>query len=87
MVYPIEMSSRVNRSAKKQTLGIKRDSLNTYRTNRISASGKIGFGLNVYDLLGEELNKNGVFSIEMLVNGKRHYFHNLETFSLSLIHI
>ena len=83
MVYPIEMSSRVNRSAKKQTLGIKRDSLNTYRTNRISASGKIGFGLNVYDLLGEELNKNGVFSIEMLVNGKRHYFHNLETFSFA----
>jgi hypothetical protein len=83
MVYPIEMSSRVNRSAKKQTLGIRRDSLNTYRTNRISASGKIGFGLNVYDLLGKELNKNGVFSIEMLVNGKRHYFHNLETFSFA----
>ena len=83
MVYPIEIDSRVNRSIKKQSLGIKRDSLNAYRTNRISASGKIGFGLNVYDLLGKEFNKNGVFSIEMLVNGKRHYFHNLETFSFA----
>ena len=83
IAYPIGEGSRINRSVKKQTLAIKKDSLNNYRTNRISASGSIGFGVNVYDLLGKELNKNGVYSIEMKVNGKRHYYHDVETFSFA----
>jgi hypothetical protein len=83
IAYPIGEGSRINRSVKKQTLAIKKDSLNNYRTNRINASGSIGFGINVYDLLGKELNKNGVYSIEMKVNGKRHYYHDVETFSFA----
>jgi hypothetical protein len=83
IAYPIGEGSRINRSVKKQSLAIKKDSLNNYRTNRISASGSIGFGINVHDLLGKELNKNGVYSIEMKVNGKRHYYHDVETFSFA----
>ena len=83
IAYPIGEASRINRSVKKQTLAIKKDSLNNYRTNRISASGSIGFGINVYDLLGKELNRNGVYSIEMKVNGKRRYYHDVETFSFA----
>jgi hypothetical protein len=83
IAYPIGEGSRINRSVKKQTLALKKDSLNNYKTNRISASGNIGFGINVYDLLGEELNKNGIYSIEMKVNGKRHYYHDVETFSFA----
>ena len=37
IAYPIGEGSRINRSVKKQTLAIKKDSLNNYRTNRISA--------------------------------------------------
>tara|TARA_B100000768_G_C11283063_1_gene379872 strand:- start:1863 stop:3578 length:1716 start_codon:yes stop_codon:yes gene_type:complete len=81
MAYSIGSNSRINRSTKKQSLSIKKDTLNSYITNRISASGKIGFGINAYDFLGKESNKNGVYSIEMLVNGKRYYYHDLETFS------
>jgi murein DD-endopeptidase MepM/ murein hydrolase activator NlpD len=81
MAYSIGSNSRINRSTKKQSLSIKKDTLNSYITSRISASGKIGFGINAYDFLGKESNKNGVYSIEMLVNGKRHYYHDLETFS------
>ncbi|MEZ7992992.1 MAG: M23 family metallopeptidase [Flavobacteriaceae bacterium] len=81
IAYSIGSNSRINRSTKKQSLSIKKDTLNSYITSRISASGKIGFGINAYDFLGKESNKNGVYSIEMLVNGKRHYYHDLETFS------
>ena len=83
IAYPIGLNSRINRSLKNQTLSIKKDSLNNYIANRLSASGKIGFGINVYDLLGKELNKNGVYSLEMKINGKRHYYHDLETFSFA----
>lgn len=83
MVYPIESSSRVNQNSRKQILAFKKDTLNNYIANSITANGKIGFGINTYDRLGKALNKNGVYSIEMLVNGKRHYYHDLETFSFA----
>lgn len=83
MAYPIESSSRINKSPQSRILPIKKDSLDNYITDRISAYGKISFGVNVFDRLGKELNNNGVFSIEMIVNGKRHYYHDLETFSFA----
>ena len=83
IAYPMGSDSRINRSLKNQSLSIKKDSLNNYIANRLSASGKIGFGVNVYDLLGKELNKNGIYSLEMKINGIRHYYHNVETFSFS----
>ncbi len=83
IAYPIGSNSRINRSLKNQSLSIKKDSLNNYITNRLSASGKIGFGVNVYDQLGKELNKNGIYSLEMKINGIRHYYHDVETFSFS----
>lgn len=81
MGYPIESKSRINNSYRKQIIEFKKTSDSTYTTNRITAIGKIGFGINVYDLLGSALNKNGVYSIEMNVNGKRYYYHDVETFS------
>ena len=81
LVYPIDLSSRINGSIKKQNLPIKLDKHNRYFTNRVTALGKIGFGINTYDLVGNESNKNGIYSIEMLVNGKRYYYHDVETFS------
>lgn len=81
LVYPIDLSSRINGSIKKQNLPIKLDKHNRYVTNRVTALGKIGFGINTYDLVGNESNKNGIYSIEMLVNGKRYYYHDVETFS------
>ena len=83
MAYPIESNSRINRTNKNQILPLRKVLDNEYITNRISAFGKISFGVNVFDRLGKELNKNGVYSIEMYVNGKRHYYHKLETFSFA----
>ncbi|CAI8405858.1 MAG: Murein DD-endopeptidase MepM [Flavobacterium sp. SCGC AAA160-P02] len=83
MAYPIESSSRINRGPQSQILPMKKISINEYITDQISAHGKISFGISVFDRLGKELNKNGVYSIEMMVNGKRHYYHDLETFSFA----
>ena len=54
-----------------------------YKVDRIAASGIIGFGVSVFDRLDKAPNKNGIYSLEMLVNGKRFYHHNVETFSFS----
>ena len=81
--YPIATKSHINNSHKKQVIEFKKTSDSTYISNRINAYGKIGFGINTYDRLGQALNKNGVFSIEMKVNDKRFYYHDVETFSFA----
>ena len=54
-----------------------------YIADRISASGTIGFGVHVFDRLDNAWNKNGIYSLEMLVNGKRHYYHDVSSFSFA----
>ncbi len=83
LAYPLTVSSRIYNGNKKIVIPFKKINQKTYRTDEILANGKIGFGINVYDRLNDALNKNGVYSIEMEVNGKQVYHHNLETFSFS----
>ena len=84
--YPIHLDGRINGNNEKLVLPIKRNG-NSYLTNRITAIGDIGFGLTTWDRLGGESNKNGVYSVEMKVNGKRHYYHDFETFSLQRLNL
>jgi len=83
LVYPLSENARINRSNKKTILSFKKIKEHHFTTNQISASGTIGFGVKVFDQLNDALNKNGIYSLEMLVNGKRVYYHDLETFSFS----
>ncbi|NVK51407.1 MAG: M23 family metallopeptidase [Flavobacteriaceae bacterium] len=82
-VYPLSDSSRINNSVNKSLLAFKKINNNTYTTNRISAKGPIGFGIQVFDRLNGAKNKNGIYSLQMKVNGHLVYHHNLETFSFA----
>lgn len=76
-------SSHVNLSNINIPINIKKLQNGLYKASSINAYGKIGFGINTYDMLDGALNKNGVYQIEMFVNGKTYYKHKLETFSFS----
>lgn len=80
-VYPLNNASRINLQNKSFILPLKNSSKGKYIADRISAFGMIGFGVNVFDKLDNAINKNGIYSLEMLVNGKRFYYHDVETFS------
>lgn len=80
--YPLNSESRINGNNKKLVIPMKKKG-DEYTTNRITAIGKVGFGVTTWDRLGQALNKNGVYSIEMKVNGNRTYYHDLETFSFA----
>jgi murein DD-endopeptidase MepM/ murein hydrolase activator NlpD len=82
-VYPLTDSSRVDQSIKKSLLAFKSIGNNTYTTNRINAKGPIGFSIQVYDKLNGAYNKNGIYSLEMNVNGHEVYHHVLKTFSFA----
>ncbi len=82
-VYSLNEEARINQQKKSFQVPIKNIGKGMYTTDRITASGLIGFGVSVFDRFSGMPNKNGIYSLEMLVNGKRFYYHDLETFSFS----
>lgn len=82
-VFSLSSDARVNQQKKSFQIPIKNIDLGKYSANRTTASGVIGFGVSVFDRFNKAPNKNGIYSLEMLVNGKRFYYHDVETFSFS----
>ncbi len=81
--YTLNKGARVNNQNNNILLSLKKIKSGVYTTNKITASGIIGFGVSVFDRLNLAPNKNGIYSLEMLVNGKRFYYHDVETFSFA----
>jgi hypothetical protein len=82
-VYALNADTRINQQRKSFQIPIKNIGKGKYEADRITASGVIGFGVNVIDRFNNSSNRNGIFSLEMLVNGKRFYYHDVETFSFA----
>jgi hypothetical protein len=82
-VYPLSLDARINKQYNSFNVSVKNLGHGKYTAERISASGTIGFGIAVFDQLNNALNKNGIYSLEMLVNGKRQYYHDVATFSFA----
>lgn len=82
-VYPLSYNSRINKQQNSFKVPLKNIGKGIYKADRISASGTIGFGVNAFDRLNRTSNKNGIYSLEMLVNGKRYYYHDVTTFSFA----
>ncbi len=83
MIFPLDDYARINQFSKKTTIPIKNLSEGNYLADRLSANGNIGLGINTFDRLNGAYNKNGIYSLEMKLNGENIYFHNLETFSFN----
>ncbi|WP_254712523.1 M23 family metallopeptidase [Polaribacter pectinis] len=81
--YSLSTDARINQQNKSFSIPIKNMGNGKYSADRISASGTIGFGVSVFDRLDKATNKNGIYSLEMLVNEKRFYYIDVETFSFS----
>ena len=82
-VYALHKDSRVNGKKKNFQLPLKKKGKNKYVVDRISANSSIGFAIDVYDKFNGAYNKNGIYSLEMKVNGKPFYYHKVETFSFA----
>ena len=82
-VYALNSDSRINQQRKSFQIPLKNIEIGKYTADRITASGTIGFSVNVIDQFNNSNNKNGIFSLEMLVNGNLVYYHDVEEFSFS----
>lgn len=83
MAYPLDTNSRINSSNLKSTIPIKKIEEGKYVSSRIEANGIIGLGVVAFDRQDMAMNRNGIYSLEMNVNGQRVYYHDVETFSFA----
>ena len=83
IAYSLDSTSQINQSNAPLQINFTRQKNGSLLADKITASGKIGFGINTFDQLNGALNKNGIYSLELSVNGKKVYYHDLETFSFS----
>ncbi len=79
--YAINDNSQVNQCSDIIQINYKQQNDGTFLADKVYASGLIGFGVNSYDRQDLAYNKNGIYKVEMLVNGKQHFSYNFEKFS------
>lgn len=83
LVYSFGDSSQVNQTNRPFELQLKRQKDGSLLADKIEAFGTIGIGINAIDKQDGALNHNGIYSLEMYVNGERVYEHDLETISFA----
>ena len=81
--YSFSENAHINKTSIPTVLSFRASKNGGFVANKIYAFGKIGFGINAYDQLDGAYNKNGLYSLEMKVNGTTVHKFNAETFSFS----
>lgn len=70
LVYPIDNNSVANESKRPVILSLSLQKDGTYLSEKVLASGKIGFGINASDTDDVSFNANGVYKTQLIYNGK-----------------
>ncbi len=81
--YPLSYEAQVHQSAKPVKINYTQQTNGTFLADKVVASGTVGFGINAFDRQDGALNKNGIYSLEMTLNGRPIYKHKVEKFSFS----
>ena len=79
--YPLSEDALVNQSAKKIQLNFTKQGDGSFLADKVTAIGTIGFGFNGFDRQDMAANKNGVYAVQQIVNGKVYSEYDFETFS------
>lgn len=74
--YSLDAESQINQVNAPLQLSFKKLNNGDLLADKINAFGKIGFGVNAYDQLDNAINQNGLYSLELSVNGEK--FHEFK---------
>jgi len=81
--YPLSHEAQVHQSANPVKINFTPQKDGSFLADKVIASGTLGFGINAFDRQDGALNKNGIYSLELLLNGQKIYQHQVEKFSFS----
>ncbi len=79
--YPVSEDAHVNFSQNPIKLRLIRQQDGSYKTEQLTALGKIGFGVSAYDQQNGASNKNGTYQIKTTYNGKPSFEVSFKKFS------
>lgn len=79
LVYPIDGNSIVNQSKRPVALNISLQQNGTYVSEKVLASGKIGFGVTSADVDDISYNSNGIFKAQSFENGNPNFGYQFDT--------
>lgn len=81
MAYPIGENSTVNQSLQPITLNLSLQSDGSYVSEKVAVNGKVGFGINAYDMFDFNYNKNGLYKVQSFLNGTPNFGYQFDTFA------
>ena len=81
VVYPINENSVVNQSKRPVNLNLSLMADGSYLSQKVLAKGKIGFGIQSYDVFDFSYDKYGLFKVQTFLNGSPSFGYQLDTFS------
>lgn len=81
MVYPIDENSIVNQAKRPISVSLSLQDDGSYISEKVLASGKIGFGIISIDLDNVSWNANGIYRVQSFLNGKQIFGYQFDTFS------
>ena len=70
LVYPMDENTVINKSKNPFMVNMTLQKDGSYYCDKILANGKIGFGINAYDLSDLSWDRNGIYKVETFLNGK-----------------
>ncbi|MEP2236752.1 MAG: M23 family metallopeptidase [Maribacter sp.] len=80
-IYPLTDNSHVNNNYERTQINVSKQKDGTFLADKVTALGEIGVGFIGFDRLDMAANKNGVYSVELSVNGKVYSLYDFEKFS------
>lgn len=81
VVYPINENSVVNQSKRPVNLNLSLMADGSYLSQKVLAKGRIGFGIQSYDVFDFSYDKYGLFKVQTFLNGSPSFGYQLDTFS------
>lgn len=81
--YALNDNSHINKLNNSSKITILNTSNGDLIAKKIIAHGDIGFGINAYDQQDGSFNKNGLYSLEVFVNGTKTHVFKTNSFSFS----
>jgi Peptidase family M23 len=82
-VYPVGDSASANNSKNRSKLRLIKQKDGSYTSEKVSAIGKIGFGVDTNDQQNGASNKNGAYQIKTTFNGSEKFHVLFEKFSFA----
>lgn len=82
-VYPVGLQARINSSQDPRKIQLSALGNNKYKSEPIRVTHALGIGVDIFDTADFNTNKNGVYKVEVVADGKSVFEYVFDKFSFS----